>query len=61
MKIKQFLGWPLGIALLAIAILIEKLLPANDGLDFISGFLFGLSVVLNLKYIFNRSKRTLSC
>jgi len=61
MKIEQLSEKPVGAALLAIALLIERFLPANNWLDFISGFWVGLSVVLNLKYIFSRSKRTLSC
>ncbi len=60
MKYKQILEWPLGLILLAVAILIERFLPENDGLDFIAGFLTGLSIVLNLGYIYKRSKRKLS-
>lgn len=56
MKIKKLGSLPLGTALLAIAILIERLLPANDGLDFISGLLIGLSLVLNISYLIRRSR-----
>ena len=60
MKNKRLLSIPVGILLLAIALILERFFPANDGLDFISGFLIGLSIVLNLKYISLRSKRTIS-
>jgi len=57
MKNKQSLG----IILFAIALLINRFLPANNLLDFIAGFLTGLSIVFNLSCTFNRSKRKLSC
>jgi hypothetical protein len=60
MKYKQLSSQPIGLLLLAIAILIERFLPENNGLDFIAGFLFGLSIVLNISYIYKRSKKTLS-
>jgi len=43
MKNKQSLG----IILFAIALLINRFLPANNLLDFIAGFLTGLSIVFN--------------
>jgi len=61
MKYKQALALPIGLILLAIALLIERFFPENDGLDFIAGFLIGISIVLNLIYIYKRSKKTLSC
>jgi len=51
MKLKYILTLPLGMVLLAIAILMGKFLPAGNYLDFIEGFLIGVSVVLNLYYI----------
>jgi hypothetical protein len=57
MKNKQSLG----IILFAIALLINRFLPANNLLDFIAGFLTGLSIVFNLSCTFNRSRRKLSC
>jgi hypothetical protein len=60
MKIKQFLTLPLGLILLATAILIERYGPDNNLLDFIAGFLFGLSIVLNMRYIYTRSRKTVS-
>jgi hypothetical protein len=37
---------------LAIALIIEKILLMNNSLDFIEGFLFGLSIVLKIYYIY---------
>lgn len=51
MKINKLLTMPIGLILLAIAILMDKFLPSNDSLDFIEGFLIGLSIVLNIVYI----------
>ena len=48
MKNKQFLTLPFGLIFLAIALIIERFFPENDGFDFIAGFLIGLSIVLNL-------------
>lgn len=42
---------PIGITALAAAILMERFLPSNQGLNFLEGFLFGLSMVFNLSYI----------
>ncbi|MCX6236061.1 MAG: hypothetical protein NTY07_00660 [Bacteroidia bacterium] len=52
MKRQQVLALPIGMICLAIAILMEKFLPANNFLDFIEGLLTGLSIVLNIYYIF---------
>ena len=60
MKIRQLSGWPLGAGLFALAILMNRLLPSSDLFDFIEGFLIGLSIILNLKYAFKRSRKTLS-
>lgn len=51
MKLKYILTLPLGMVLLAIAILMGKFLPASNYLDFIEGLLIGLSVILNIYYI----------
>jgi hypothetical protein len=61
MNYQQVLTWPLGAGLFAVAILMNRFLPATDLFNFIEGFLTGLSIVLNLRYAFNRSKRTISC
>jgi len=41
----------IGLLSLAIALVIERFLPSNNGLDFIAGFLFGISIVFNLSHI----------
>jgi hypothetical protein len=45
------LAMPLGFLSLAIALIIERFLPSNQGLDFLAGFLFGISIVFNMSYI----------
>ncbi len=45
------LAMPIGLMALAIALIIERFLPSNQGLNFLSGFLFGISIVFNLSYI----------
>jgi hypothetical protein len=52
MKLNQLLSTPVGAILLAIAIVIEKFIPGSPAIDFTIGFLLGLSVVLNIYYIF---------
>jgi hypothetical protein len=52
MKFQKILSLPIGMICLAVGILMEKFLPSNNTLDFIEGFLIGLSVVLNIYYIF---------
>ncbi len=42
---------PAGLLSLAIALLIERFFPSSEGLSFIAGFLFGISLVFNLSYI----------
>lgn len=42
------LALPIGLLSLAIALIIERFLPSSDGLNFIAGFLFGISIVFNL-------------
>jgi hypothetical protein len=59
MKQKQLLTLPIGLILLAVGIMIERFFPEKDGSDFIAGFLIGMSIVLNLTYIYKRSKRLL--
>ena len=51
MDLKHTLTLPFGMLLLAIAFLMGKFLPSNSYLDFIEGFICGLSVVLNIYYI----------
>jgi len=45
------LAMPIGLMAIAIALIIERFLPSSHGLDFVAGFLFGISVVFNLSYI----------
>jgi len=51
------LAIPVGLLSLAIALIIERFLPSNDGLNFIAGFLFGISIVFNLSGI-SRLRKT---
>ncbi len=56
-KIKQFLALPIGIVTLVAAVIIDKFFPENRTTDFVSGFLLGLSVVLNMYYIIVTAKK----
>ncbi|MEI6766113.1 MAG: hypothetical protein WCM76_10750 [Bacteroidota bacterium] len=47
---------PFGVALSAIAIMLERMADNNDTMDFIIGMLFGLSVVANIVYIILASR-----
>ena len=58
MKLKYILTLPVGMVLLAIAILMEKFLPSNNILDFLVGLLIGLSLVLNIYYIVAMIRKT---
>jgi len=42
---------PTGFLSLSISLNIERFFPASEGLSFIAGFLFGISLVFNLSYI----------
>ena len=57
MKNEKGLVLPVGMICLAIAILMQKFLPANNHLDFIEGLFMGLSIALNLYYIFAISRK----
>jgi hypothetical protein len=52
---------PIGVLALAAALLIERFLPSNDGFDFISGFLIGISLVFNISYLasFRKNRKDL--
>jgi hypothetical protein len=56
LKSKQLLAMPIGVILLAIAILMGRYLPSNNILDFIEGLFIGLSIVLNIYYVVVTSK-----
>jgi L-lactate permease len=58
MKMNKLLTMPIGLILLAIAIMMDKFLPSNSSLDFIEGFLMGLSVILNIVYIIATIQKT---
>jgi hypothetical protein len=58
MKTKDVLAMPIGLTLLAIAILLMKFLPATSVFDFTEGFLIGLSIVLNIYYIYAVSQKS---
>jgi hypothetical protein len=58
MRLRQALAMPIGMILLAIAILMGKFLPHGNILDFIIGVLIGLSIVLNICYIVVISQKT---
>jgi hypothetical protein len=57
MKNEKCLVLPLSMICLAIVILMEKFLPANNFLDFIEGLFTGLSLTLNVYYIFAISQK----
>jgi len=42
---------PAGLLSLAIALIIERFFPNSEGLSFIAGFLFGMSLVFSLSYV----------
>lgn len=45
------LALPIGLLALVSAILMGRYLPPNEGLNFVEGFLFGVSLVFNMGYI----------
>lgn len=48
----QSVAMPIGMISLVIAIILTRYFKETNLLNFISGFLFGLSIVLNLYYIY---------
>ena len=58
MKKQNLLAMPIGIILMAIAIIMIKFLLSNNIYDFIEGVLIGLSIVLNLFYMYFISKKS---
>jgi len=52
---------PIGVLSLVAALLIERFLPSNDGLNFISGFLIGISLVFNISFLtsFRKNRKDL--
>jgi hypothetical protein len=50
-KMKQLLAAPIGVILLALSVLVTRFFPSTAFFDFFSGFLLGLSLILNIYYI----------
>lgn len=46
----------IGAAALAGALIIERFLPSNPGLNFLEGFLFAISLVFNIRYLLSHFK-----
>lgn len=64
MKLPKVLAQPVGMILLAIALMMEKFLPATTLFDFIKGLFFGISIILNIYYIvivFQKTKLEDAC
>ncbi len=57
MKTHNLLTMPIGIILMALALIMIKFFPGNNINDFIEGFLIGLSIVLNIFYMYLMSKK----
>ena len=53
---RQYL-YPVGLVLLASAILMNRFLPEHPFLDFLEGLFLGLSLVLNIGYLIQRRKK----
>ena len=57
MNLKQIQDKPIGVLLLAGALLINRFFSGSPSMDFFAGMLTGLSLVLNIKYIIVVSKK----
>jgi hypothetical protein len=53
----QILSLPIGLILLAIAIVVQQYVPSNGNIDFFVGLLFGLAIILNIYYIYCKAKK----
>ena len=51
-KTLQSVSLPVGMISLATGIILSRYFPASNTLDFITGVLFGLSIVLNIFYLY---------
>jgi len=58
--IKKIQVLPVGVLLLAIALLMQRFVSHSPLSDFMEGLLFGLSLVLNIKFIVEKSKNKVS-
>jgi L-lactate permease len=56
MKTQNLSAMPIGVILMGIALMLIKYFPDNIIFDFLEGFLIGLSIVLNIFYMFTNSK-----
>ena len=56
-NLTQLLATPIGVILLAMSFIVNRLLPTTTFFDFLSGLLLGLSLVLNVNYIITISKK----
>ena len=54
----KILAIPVGIIMLATAIILEKFAPQNGILDFFIGMLVGMSIVFNIYYIYIKARRS---
>ena len=57
---RPILTLPVGTVFFAIALLMERFLPATNLFDFLAGLFIGLSIVLNLSYAWHRSRKRIS-
>ena len=58
--IKKIQVFPLGVLLLAIALLMQRFVSPGPLSDFMEGLLFGLSLVLNIRFIVDKLKNKVS-
>ena len=56
-KLEKLLVTPIGVILLALSLIATRFFPACPFIDFLSGLLVGLSLVLNVYYIIIISKK----
>jgi len=56
-KLSQLLATPIGAILLAFSLIVTRFFPSTAFYDFLSGFLLGLSLILNVYYIILISKK----
>lgn len=57
-SLSKILAIPVGIIMLALAIILEKFVPQSGILDFFIGMLLGMSIVFNIYYIYIKARRS---
>ncbi len=57
-SLSKILAIPVGIIMLALAIILEKFVPQSGILDFFIGMLVGMSIVFNIYYIYIKARRS---